>query len=157
MGGGRAGEWPYWPRRYRRWQFNKRNREGRKADLVEPLDWHEVILASIERKANSMELSFSLRIMKNKKQWEQGIKEAKELAYSSASEGQQVFSHTPTLIVNGYLSQESKALCLETSARYDVFALKEIGDTNSVGIYKRAKKLTTIISFRLFNCTHSIE
>ncbi|KAM7475668.1 hypothetical protein LguiB_022911 [Lonicera macranthoides] len=95
--------------------------EGRKADLVEPPDWHEVILVSIERKANNMELSFSLRIMK--KQWEQGIKGVGELAYSSASKGQ----------------QESKALCLETSVGYDVFALKEIGVTNSVEIYKGLK------------------
>ncbi|KAM7467927.1 hypothetical protein LguiB_015489 [Lonicera macranthoides] len=43
------------------------------------------------------------------------------------------------LIADGYLSPESKALCLETPAGDDVFGLKEIGVTNSVGIYKRAK------------------
>ncbi|KAM7496462.1 hypothetical protein LguiA_020876 [Lonicera macranthoides] len=54
-----------------------------KPDLVEPPDWHEVIPASIERKANSVELPFSLRMIKKKKQWEQGIKGAGESAYSS--------------------------------------------------------------------------
>lgn len=39
--------------------------------------------ASIERKANSVDLPFSLRIIKKKKQWQEGLKEASESAYCS--------------------------------------------------------------------------
>ncbi|KAL5984392.1 hypothetical protein ACLOJK_018496 [Asimina triloba] len=50
----------------------------------EPPDWtDEIIPASIERKANSVELPFSLRILKRKKQWQEGFMEAGESAYCS--------------------------------------------------------------------------
>ena len=47
-------------------------------------DWNgDMIPASIERKANSVDLPFSLRIIKRKKQWQDGIREAGESAYCS--------------------------------------------------------------------------
>ncbi|XP_058099621.1 uncharacterized protein LOC131243976 [Magnolia sinica] len=50
----------------------------------EPPDWtDEIIPASIERKANSVELPLSLRILKRKKQWQEGFVEAGESAYCS--------------------------------------------------------------------------
>ncbi|KAK1357164.1 Intraflagellar transport protein like [Heracleum sosnowskyi] len=51
---------------------------------VEPPDWQDVISGSIERKANSVELPFSLRmIKKKKKQLKQGFVEVGESASSS--------------------------------------------------------------------------
>ncbi|KAI3526244.1 hypothetical protein L1887_05489 [Cichorium endivia] len=49
-----------------------------------PVDWpRDMIPASIERKANSVELPFSLRIIQRKKQWEEGFRETGESAYCS--------------------------------------------------------------------------
>nr|GEZ73414.1 hypothetical protein [Tanacetum cinerariifolium] len=46
---------------------------------VEPREWAgDMILASIERKANSFELPFSLRMIQRKKQLKEGVKEAWE-------------------------------------------------------------------------------
>lgn len=44
------------------------------------------------------------------------------------------------LIAGGYLSPETKALCVDTPTGRDVFALKEIGVVDSVGISKKAMK-----------------
>uniref|UniRef100_A0A5B7ANJ2 Methyltransferase type 11 domain-containing protein n=1 Tax=Davidia involucrata TaxID=16924 RepID=A0A5B7ANJ2_DAVIN len=44
------------------------------------------------------------------------------------------------LIADGYLSPNSKSLCLETPIGQDVFALKEIGVSDAIGIYKKASK-----------------
>ncbi|KAF7845257.1 Methyltransferase FkbM [Senna tora] len=44
------------------------------------------------------------------------------------------------LISAGYLTPESKSLCVETPTGRDVFALKEIGVSDSIGISKRASK-----------------
>ena len=44
------------------------------------------------------------------------------------------------LITEGYLSPNSKSLCIETPAGADVSALKDIGVSNSVGIFKKALK-----------------
>ncbi|KAI9077776.1 hypothetical protein K1719_040262 [Acacia pycnantha] len=41
------------------------------------------------------------------------------------------------LISKGYLTPESKSLCVETSTGIDVFTLKEIGILNSIGISKK--------------------
>lgn len=50
----------------------------------EPPDWdNEIIPPNIERKANSRDLPFSLRIIKRKKKWESGFREAGESAYCS--------------------------------------------------------------------------
>ncbi|XP_077214898.1 tetratricopeptide repeat (TPR)-like superfamily protein [Tasmannia lanceolata] len=52
----------------------------------DPPDWsvrNEIIPASIERKANSVDLPFSLRMLKRKKQWQEGFREAGESAYCS--------------------------------------------------------------------------
>lgn len=50
----------------------------------EPPDWdNEIIPPNIVRKANSVDLPFSLRIIKRKKQWDNGFREAGESAYSS--------------------------------------------------------------------------
>ncbi|XP_071701448.1 uncharacterized protein [Rutidosis leptorrhynchoides] len=48
------------------------------------VDWPgDMIPASIERKANSVDLPFSLRIIKKKKQWQEGLILATESAYCS--------------------------------------------------------------------------
>ncbi|XP_060175428.1 uncharacterized protein LOC132606104 [Lycium barbarum] len=55
-------------------------------DPLEQPDWperDEIIPANIEWKANSVDLPFSLRIIKRKKQWQDGIREAGESAYCS--------------------------------------------------------------------------
>ncbi|XP_071716435.1 uncharacterized protein [Rutidosis leptorrhynchoides] len=44
------------------------------------------------------------------------------------------------LIVDGILSTKSKALCVETPTGDDVFALKEIGVDDAIGVYKKAAK-----------------
>lgn len=51
-----------------------------------PPDWvgrDEIIPASIERKANSVDLPLSLRMIKRKMQWQEGFREVGESAYSS--------------------------------------------------------------------------
>lgn len=55
-------------------------------DALEPPDFpdrHEIIPANIERKANSVDIPLSLRIIKRKKQWQGGIVDAEESAYCS--------------------------------------------------------------------------
>ncbi|CAK7343716.1 unnamed protein product [Dovyalis caffra] len=44
------------------------------------------------------------------------------------------------LVSDGYLSAISKTMCVETPKGEDVFALKEIGILDSIGIYKKASK-----------------
>ncbi|OIW00883.1 hypothetical protein TanjilG_22681 [Lupinus angustifolius] len=44
------------------------------------------------------------------------------------------------LIADGYLSPESKSLCVETPTGRDVLAMREIGVTKAIGISKKAKK-----------------
>ncbi|KAM7522089.1 hypothetical protein LguiA_011991 [Lonicera macranthoides] len=54
--------------------------------FVEPSNWQasdDIIPASIERKANSVDLPLSLRIIKRKKQWQEGFREAGESACCS--------------------------------------------------------------------------
>ncbi|XP_065877755.1 uncharacterized protein [Euphorbia lathyris] len=53
---------------------------------LDPPDWSvqdDMIPASIERKANSIDIPFSLRIIKRKLQWKDGFREAGESAYCS--------------------------------------------------------------------------
>ncbi|KAL2236612.1 uncharacterized protein LOC105165171 [Sesamum indicum] len=55
-------------------------------DALEPPDFperDEIIPANIERKANRVEIPLSLRIIKRKKQWQEGFMEAGESAYCS--------------------------------------------------------------------------
>ncbi|XP_010521930.1 PREDICTED: uncharacterized protein LOC104800724 [Tarenaya hassleriana] len=53
------------------------------ADSVEP-PWEEMVhFSSVEMKANSVELPLSLRIIKRKIQWEEGVRQAGESAYCS--------------------------------------------------------------------------
>lgn len=54
------------------------------------------------------------------------------------------------LIVDGFLSTKSKSLCVETPAGDDVYALKEIGVDEAVGIYKKSAKPLVIngLAFR---------
>ncbi|KAA8549377.1 hypothetical protein F0562_001061 [Nyssa sinensis] len=57
-----------------------------KIDTGEPPKWpvrEEINPASIERKANSVDLPLSLRIIKRKKQWQEGFRDAGESAYCS--------------------------------------------------------------------------
>ncbi|KAI9115886.1 hypothetical protein K1719_012816 [Acacia pycnantha] len=44
------------------------------------------------------------------------------------------------LVSSGYLSPKSKSLCVETPTGRDVYALKEIGVSDSIGIAKKASK-----------------
>lgn len=44
------------------------------------------------------------------------------------------------LIVDGFLSTKSKSLCVETPVGEDVYALREIGVDDSIGIYKKSSK-----------------
>ncbi|CAN0879636.1 hypothetical protein LINGRAHAP2_LOCUS13184 [Linum grandiflorum] len=50
------------------------------------------------------------------------------------------------LIAEGYLSPSSKSLCVETPLGQDVFALKEIGVSDSIGLFKKASKPLVISS-----------
>ncbi|CAL1378605.1 unnamed protein product [Linum trigynum] len=50
------------------------------------------------------------------------------------------------LISEGFLSPDSKSLCVETPFGQEVFALKEIGVSDAVGIYKKASKPLVISS-----------
>ncbi|XP_054782207.1 uncharacterized protein LOC129289466 [Prosopis cineraria] len=55
------------------------------------------------------------------------------------SEGVQFYSSVfQDLIAEGYITPESKSLCVETSTGSDVFALKENGIMDSIGISKKA-------------------
>lgn len=57
-----------------------------RVEPVEPSDWQDIIPQSIERKANSVELPLSLRmIKKKKKQWKQGFVEVGESACTSVN------------------------------------------------------------------------
>ncbi|KAJ9543510.1 hypothetical protein OSB04_023217 [Centaurea solstitialis] len=51
------------------------------------------------------------------------------------------------LIVDGFLSTKSKSLSVETPAGEDVYALREIGVDDSVGIYKKASKPLVVNGF----------
>ncbi|KAL1195711.1 hypothetical protein V5N11_035691 [Cardamine amara subsp. amara] len=54
-----------------------------KPNSIEP-PWQEMVhLSSIEMKANSVDLPLSLRIIKKKRQWEEGVKQASESACCS--------------------------------------------------------------------------
>lgn len=52
-------------------------------ELPDFQDRDEIIPANIERRANCVDIPFSLRIIKKKKQWQEGIVEAGESAYCS--------------------------------------------------------------------------
>nr|DAD19163.1 TPA_asm: hypothetical protein HUJ06_020626 [Nelumbo nucifera] len=55
-------------------------------DQSRTTDWPErddITLASIERKVNSVDLPLSLRMIKKKRQWQEGFKETSESAYCS--------------------------------------------------------------------------
>jgi FkbM family methyltransferase len=43
-------------------------------------------------------------------------------------------------MAEGFLSVDSKSLCVDTPAGEDVYALKEIGVSDTIGIYKKASK-----------------
>ncbi|XP_019178770.1 PREDICTED: uncharacterized protein LOC109173884 [Ipomoea nil] len=86
-------------------------------DVVEPEPpgWagrEEMIPASIERKANSVDLPLSLRIIKRKKQWQKGVREAGESAYCSVKKA---FSNMVLIIreLNTYLLQTREMLSYE--------------------------------------------
>ena len=53
------------------------------ASCPEPPKWDEIVLAGVEINANRADLPLSLRIIKKKKQWEDGVKEAGESARCS--------------------------------------------------------------------------
>lgn len=80
-----------------------------------PPDWvgkDEIIPASIERKANSVDLPLSLRMIKRKMQWQEGFIEVGESAYSSVKKAfsSMVFIirelHSYTLQMRGFLFYE---------------------------------------------------
>ncbi|KAL1829045.1 hypothetical protein ACET3Z_007457 [Daucus carota] len=57
--------------------------QSSRVEPVEPPDWQDIISHGIERKANSVELPLSLRMIKKKKQWKQGFVEVGETACTS--------------------------------------------------------------------------
>lgn len=59
------------------------SRDSRDCFVDPPWEEDEIIQASIERKANSVDLPLSLRIIKRKLQWQDGFREAGESAYCS--------------------------------------------------------------------------
>lgn len=73
---------------------------------------NDMIPASIERKANSVELPFSLRMIQKKKQWKEGVREAGESAYSSVKKA---FSSMVFIIreLQSYTLQMREALFYE--------------------------------------------
>nr|GMC76313.1 Intraflagellar transport protein like [Ipomoea batatas]GMD20262.1 Intraflagellar transport protein like [Ipomoea batatas]GME15108.1 Intraflagellar transport protein like [Ipomoea batatas]GME18161.1 Intraflagellar transport protein like [Ipomoea batatas] len=84
-------------------------------DAAEPPDWagrEEMIPASIEMKANRVDLPLSLRIIKRKKQWEKGLREAGESAYCSVKKA---FSNMVLIIreLNTYILQMREMLSYE--------------------------------------------
>ncbi|KAF6153540.1 hypothetical protein GIB67_027407 [Kingdonia uniflora] len=81
----------------------------------EPSNWHEtdeIIPSSIERKANSVDLPLSLRIIQKKTQWQKGIVEQGEAAYSSVKKA---FSSLVFIIreIQSYTLQMREALYYE--------------------------------------------
>ncbi|XP_073269951.1 uncharacterized protein [Primulina huaijiensis] len=52
-------------------------------EVPEFLEMDEIILANIERKANSVDIPLSLRMIKRRKQWQEGFVEAGQTAYCS--------------------------------------------------------------------------
>ncbi|KAL3518077.1 hypothetical protein ACH5RR_020666 [Cinchona calisaya] len=97
-------------------------------DLLEPPDWPErevIIPASIERKANGVELPLSLRIIKRKKQWEEGFREVGESAYCSMTKA---FSSMVFIIreLQSYILQMREMLFYEDLQGILVRVQKEI-------------------------------
>lgn len=68
--------------------------------------------------------SKGLRYLWTSKEWRRGVE-----YYSS------VFQD---LMAEGFLSPDSKALCIGTPAGQDVFTLREMGVTDAIGLYKKA-------------------
>ncbi|XP_076916102.1 uncharacterized protein LOC143575690 [Bidens hawaiensis] len=63
---------------------NSQNSDPFVNSKMNPPEWTgDMIPASIERKANSVDLPFSLRMIQKKKQWQEGLREAGESAYCS--------------------------------------------------------------------------
>ncbi|KAJ0765306.1 putative tetratricopeptide-like helical domain superfamily [Helianthus annuus] len=80
---------------------------------MKPPEWTgDMIPASIERKANSVDLPFSLRIIQKKKQWQEGFREAGESAYCSVKKA---FSSMVFIIreLQSYTLQMREALFYE--------------------------------------------
>lgn len=93
---------------------------------VQQPDWAgDMIPASIERKANSVELPFSLRIIQKKKQWQEGLKEAGESAYCSVKKA---FSSMVFIIreLQSYTLQMREALFYEDLQEVLVRVQKEM-------------------------------
>lgn len=91
------------------------------SDQAEP----EMIPASIERKANSVDLPVSLRMIQRKLQWKDGVKEAGESAYCSVKKA---FSSTVFIIreLSSYTLQMRGAILYEDLQSILVRVQKEI-------------------------------
>nr|XP_043609308.1 uncharacterized protein LOC122581203 [Erigeron canadensis] len=85
----------------------------------------DIIPSDIERKANSLELPFSLRIIKKKKQWEEGFKEGKD---STRSSMKKAFSSMVFIIreLQSYTLQLREILFLEDLQEVLVSVQKEM-------------------------------
>ncbi|KAI3760419.1 hypothetical protein L1987_50814 [Smallanthus sonchifolius] len=93
---------------------------------MKPPKWTgDMIPASIERKANSVELPFSLRIIQRKKQWQEGFREAGESAYCSVKKA---FSSMVFIIreLQSYTLQMREALFYEDLQEVLVRVQKEM-------------------------------
>ncbi|XP_019188686.1 PREDICTED: uncharacterized protein LOC109182900 [Ipomoea nil] len=91
--------------------------ENRKVfDPLEPPDWVEREEIIPEWKANSVDLPFSLRIIRRKKQWEEGFREEGELELELAScSVKRAFSNMVFIIreLHSYTLQMREMLCYE--------------------------------------------
>ncbi|KAL4558337.1 hypothetical protein LXL04_036536 [Taraxacum kok-saghyz] len=94
-------------------ESEKQNPEPFTSSKLQQPDWAgDMIPASIERKANSVELPFSLRIIQKKKQWQEGLREAGKSAYCSVKKA---FSSMVFIIreLQSYTLQMREALFYE--------------------------------------------
>ncbi|KAI7734057.1 hypothetical protein M8C21_014605 [Ambrosia artemisiifolia] len=93
---------------------------------MKPPEWTgDMIPADIERKANSVELPFSLRMIQKKKQWQEGFREAGESAYCSVKKA---FSSMVFIIreLQSYTLQMREALFYEDLQEVLVRVQKEM-------------------------------
>ncbi|KAK9055326.1 hypothetical protein SSX86_026409 [Deinandra increscens subsp. villosa] len=108
---------------------NRENYDGLEMELETESNWQgDMIPSSIERKANSVDLPFSLRIIKRKKQWQDGMREAGESAYCSVKKA---FSSMVFIIreLQSYTLQMRELLYYEDLQDILVRVQKEMNDS----------------------------
>ncbi|XP_071687668.1 uncharacterized protein [Rutidosis leptorrhynchoides] len=103
----------------------------------------DMIPGSIERKANSLDLPFSLRIIQKKKQWEGGVKGAKDCTYSSIKKA---FSTMVFIIreLQSYTLQMREVLYLEDLQEILIRVQKEM-NASFVWLFQQVFSHTPIL------------